>query len=308
MADVGAFTGHGSGWFAGPVAKWARHARLTPVLLSRIALLLALCAALWFTEGRLRGALTGSLLLAAVVFTDAVAAELRRHGGRDALEVWLAAVLSRLREYTVYAGLAIGGAVTGVPDAWAWASGALIALALHDTVVAARGAPAGTGPEPPGARNGPLPGARGSPIDAVDPSRAADRSPSDPSLTAELFGAAEEDTDADTGSGTHREPIRIRTMPTVGEVPGWEKGRQRALRALRGQKRRAQRTRGSGKALPRVPLMSGLPVFPQAGRFAVVALTITIWDTRVTFIALIVGCALAVSSELIEHPARDAAR
>ncbi|MFC4560598.1 hypothetical protein ACFO4E_01880 [Nocardiopsis mangrovi] len=277
-----------------------------------MALFLAVSAAVWFTEGGLRGSLVGSLLLALMLLTDTAAERLRAGRTPDSLDTWLRAVFARLREYTVYAGVAIGGALSGVPDAWAWAAGALISLALFDTVVAARAA---AGAAPPGTAT-PRGRAAGSPIDAVDPGR-RDRTPSDPSLTAELFGTpVPEPRAAGPGAGDRVDPIRIRTVPESRISAEWEEGRLRAIRSVRAgreQERAADEAprpaadRGRAGA-PAPSWVRTALSFPQAGRLAVVASTITIWDARVTFIALIVGCAVAITRELTEQPARDAAR
>ncbi|WP_131097015.1 hypothetical protein [Streptomonospora litoralis] len=305
--------------------------------MSRIGLVLAVAAALWFTEGGLRGAVCGALLLGAVAGTDLLAERLR-NGRRDRLDLWLAQVLGRLREYVVYAGLAIGGTAAGVPDAWAWAAGALIALALRDSAAAARSARVG---EPEWTPESGL--AR--PVDAVDPSRHLDDgSPGDPSLTAELLGdgdSGEGEGGADDGRRSDRRvprfgpPPGIRTVPKGAAWPGWDAGRAEVWGEPRAETPdapdgtrssaaedphgdsadRAESTAATGGRRGRAPAdrrrsppLARLAAFPQAARFGAVALTITIWDVRVTFIALIVGCALALTGELIGGPARDTAR
>ncbi|MDA2813787.1 hypothetical protein O4J56_24290, partial [Nocardiopsis sp. RSe5-2] len=107
---------------------------MTSAVLTRIAPVAAVLAAVWFSAGDTRGALAGSALLGAVLLAERMRAAAAA-GRRDALEEWLAVVLGRLGEYAVYAGLAVGGALAGEADAWAWAAGALIALALRDSVL-----------------------------------------------------------------------------------------------------------------------------------------------------------------------------
>ncbi|MDA0565958.1 hypothetical protein LG943_16790 [Streptomonospora sp. S1-112] len=297
MSDVDARTGGKGARRPWSVARRLREYQVGPTGMSQIGLLLAVAAAVWFTDSGVRGAVIGSLLLALVLCTDPLAERLR--GDRpDRLDLWLSLMLFRLREYVVYAGLAVGGALAGVPDAWAWAAGALIAQALQDAVAAARGARAGEPEWAPGPDGG-------TPIDAVDPSRdVADRSPSDPSLTDELLGAGgRADASAGpapaAGTATATEPApgaagtetaagtRAGTGPDTGPAP--------AARARRG--------------IPVVPPpVRAVLAFPQIARFAVVALTITIWDARVTFVALIVGCALATAAELVETTTPDTAR
>ncbi|WP_156184772.1 hypothetical protein [Allosalinactinospora lopnorensis] len=228
--------------------------------------------------------------------------------------LWLETLLSRLREYVVYAGLAIGGVLTGVPDAWAWAAGALIAQTMRDSVAAAwtaRSAP----PHPTVDHQGvPARHQHSSPLDAMDPSSSPNgRAPSDPSLTAELLGGPEEE--EPRGSGEPEHPIRIRTAPRSTRAPAhWEEGRYQVMREMGAVPDERAEPAHEGGAYPDTgralgSLVSGrVPRFPQAGRFAVIALTITIWDARVTFVALIIGCAIAVCGEFADHPARDDAR
>ncbi|MBB4933943.1 hypothetical protein F4561_004763 [Lipingzhangella halophila] len=288
------------------VARWAEWASLSGAGVARIGLALAVLAAVWFTEGGPRGAVVGSLLLAAVLFTDSVGAELE--GERtDALGAWLALLLARLREYLVYAGLAVGGALTGVADVWVWASGALAALALHESVAVARAAH--TPARDTGARAAlEAQRARDSPIAAMDPSRPeGGRAAGDPTLTAELLGDAPREPASGAGPG---EPIRIRTTPgSRVDAAKWQEGRRRALRRMG-----AAEPDRKGGAYPatRRPARLGLPHFParwsQAVRFAVITLTITIWDARVTFVALIVGSVIAICGELAGRPAWETAR
>ncbi|RNL82336.1 hypothetical protein [Halostreptopolyspora alba] len=295
-------------------ARWAARASLSRAGLARIGLVLAVLAAVWFTEGGLRGALVGSLLLGAVLFTDTVAADLEGERG-DALAGWLALLLSRLREYVVYAGLAIGGVVTGVPDAWTWAAGALVTLALYESVATARLA---SGARDTGAPSAPpVPRPHDSPIAAMDPSRPkGGPEPSDPALTAKLLGDAPQQP---VGETEPTGPIRIRTTPkSTVDAAKWQEGRRRALRGLGLTESTPEggaypAVRGPARLwrpwAPRIPRLPRVRVpYSQAARFAVIALTITIWDTRVTFVALITGGLIALCGALAPPSARDTVR
>ncbi|GAB3455473.1 hypothetical protein GCM10027570_36080 [Streptomonospora sediminis] len=331
MSDVDA----GAGRFR-PFSGRPSAGRVSQAAMSRIGLVLAVAAALWFTEGGLRGAVCGSLLLAAVLATDLLAHRMRIAAGRlrrDRLDLWLAVMLARLREYAVFAGLAIGGAVAGVADAWAWAAGALIAVALRDSITAAREARLG---DPEWTANG---GADW-PVGAADPSRhGAGQAPGDDSLAAELLGGAGDGGDRGGGSSGDtapepdrpdtppEPPLRIRTLPKGAPWPGWRAGRAETLGPGAGaedgggpaepgaapQPGAARSAPHSGPVGPGILRRARLPFrpamdFPQAARFGVVAVTILIWDVRVTFVALIVGCALAVTAELVGNPTRDIQR
>ncbi|MBV2367090.1 hypothetical protein ACFPZ0_14650 [Streptomonospora nanhaiensis] len=335
MSDVDARSGGKGARRPWSVARRLREWQVGPTGMSQIGLLLAVAAAVWFTDSGVRGAVVGSLLLALVLCTDPVAERLR--GDRpDRLELWLSLMLLRLREYVVYVGLAVGGALAGVPDAWAWAAGALIAQALQDSVAAARGARAGEPEWIPGPDGG-------TPLDAVDPSRdVADRSPSDPSLADELLGDPREPeppapADAPAGATAAGDPAatvpapraapapeggadtadtegtdgtegpagaRLRTVPAGRPWPGWAHALCRSAAADTGSAAPA----GARPGLRVPPPVRAVLAFPQIARFAVVALTITIWDARVTFIALIAGCALAIAVELVETTTPDTAR
>src|SRR5699024_3158645 len=67
-------------------------------------------------------------------------------GRRDALTLWLATMLDQLCEYIVYIGLVLGAVSAGFVGVWGWAAGALIALALRDSLLIARSAPAAAEP------------------------------------------------------------------------------------------------------------------------------------------------------------------
>ncbi|NYE49692.1 hypothetical protein HDA32_004812 [Spinactinospora alkalitolerans] len=363
MTETGVLAVRGPRPVLGHIARWAGLRPLPAARFGQIGLLVGVLAAVWLTEDTLRGAVIGSLLLGAVLCTDAIGAEsLRAH--RDALDAWLAVVLRHLREYAVYGGLALGGALAGVPHAWAWAAGALVAHALRASVGSARAArPETTGPDLP-----PLFG-------GIGPGR-GERTSADRSFTTELLGGAPgdartlelpddvaegvtvfggsaataepygdevegvrvlgrwadgagpdaapsggagpdgESAEQDPGSAT----IRIRTAPdsrgggldpiSVADLaPGAETARSRAAAA-------ADRCEQQGTAPPpaadpqgtgatrvagssrRPDLIRRITAFAQPERCLVVAATVTIWDVRVTFIALTVGCVLATVGDL----------
>ncbi|GAA1110081.1 hypothetical protein GCM10009605_50720 [Nocardiopsis composta] len=231
----------------------AARAELTPAAVTRIGAVLGVLAALWFSSGDLRGAVAGSVLLGAVLFCDEVR-DVRAGPRQDALADWLDVVLGRLREYAVYAGLAIGGVLAGAEDAWAWAAGALIAHALRDTAIASGTAGAAApGPAAPRRREW-----SSAVLGGLDP----ERPPADPDFTRELLG---------------------------DPVP--DPGRPRRRRS------------GSYALAARPGPLSGLRAaacFPEPMRFLVIAVTAVLADVRVTFIALIVGCAIAVTAALVD--------
>lgn len=277
MADVGTVTIPGLRPVVRPVVRWAARKALTTVRFAQVGLFLAVIAAVWFTEAGVRGGLIGSALLVLVLCADAVGAELRGVRG-DILTDWLVVMMSRLREYAVYLGLAVGGAIAGVPDIWAWAAGALIAHALRDAVRTARAARPGAAVPvpglytqwPPPRQEGRKPGA----------GVAAGRGAETASLTDELLRGAP--------SGPEAEDAAV-------PVPAGAAGGRRGA------------TRVAGDRAWVRPLRWAMS-FPGSERFALIAITVTIWDSRVTFIALIVAFLGAVAADLAEVPTGNPAR
>ncbi|PSK97061.1 hypothetical protein CLV63_10964 [Murinocardiopsis flavida] len=283
MADVGTYTVPGLRPVARPVARWAARKALTTARFAQIALFLAAIAAVWFTEEGVRGGLIGSAFLVMVLGADAVGAELR--GARtDILTDWLVVMLSRLREYTVYMGLAIGGAIAGVPDIWGWAAAALIAHALRDAISTARVARPGAAVPVPGLYTQWPPRPADRPADRPVGARVPARRSAEPaSLTDELLRGA----DPGTGAGGAAAP---ETERTAAPTPG-----------------RKGATRVAGHRAWARPLRWAMS-FPAPERFALIAITVTIWDSRVTFIALVVASLCATAADLAEAPAGDPAR
>lgn len=319
MTQTGVLTTRGFGPLAGPVARWAGRRGATPAAAARAALVLTAVAAVWFSAGTLGGSLTGSLFLAAVLFSDAVGARLWP-SPRDALAVWTTTLLEHLRECVLYTGLAIGAGMAGNSDAWAWATAALVAQALRESVAwASRAKPAAPVANAETALRNAFRGGSGtegplSPIDVVDPSRDG-RAPADPSFTAELLGGGPRGPDGAEGSG----PIRIDTAPPTsgsglrplrrtgdGAGPGGS-GRSGASRVPR--PRRGRGGTGSAPAPRRGPrgaarllgarrgraLGRALAASSQSERFTVIAVTVTIWDATVAFAVLCVAAAIAVA-------------
>ncbi|WP_026118946.1 hypothetical protein [Nocardiopsis ganjiahuensis] len=129
-----------AGTVARVTARMLERRRVTRSGVTRISVVAAVAAAVWFSRVDLVGALAGSALLGLVLFCDAVRSRMRANR-RDALTVWTASMAAQLREYIVYVGLAFGAAAAGFASAWGWAAGALIALALRDALLVARSAP-----------------------------------------------------------------------------------------------------------------------------------------------------------------------
>ena len=136
------------GTVARATARMLERRYVTRSGVTRISILIAAAAAVWFSRADLTGAVLGSLLLGLVLYCDVVRSHMRTHRS-DALTLWTVSMVVQLREYVVYVGLAFGAAAAGHAGAWGWASGALIALALRDALLVARSSPPARSPVRP---------------------------------------------------------------------------------------------------------------------------------------------------------------
>lgn len=107
------------------VARWCARRGLTPNQVTTASVVVALVAASLCATGERAGYVLGALLLQASFVLDCVDGQLARysmrfsrHGG------WLDAIADRVKEYVVFAGLAVGSARTDEP-VWALAAAAL---------------------------------------------------------------------------------------------------------------------------------------------------------------------------------------
>ncbi|MFI6574537.1 hypothetical protein ACIBFB_01960 [Nocardiopsis sp. NPDC050513] len=299
---------------------------------TRISVVAAIAAAVWFSQADTVGCLVGSALLGVVLFCDSVRARIRTDR-RDALTMWLAAMLGQLREYAVYVGLALGAVAAGIQGAWGWAAGALIALALRDTFLVVRSAPSGAGTgggaasgggaaarRDGGVQGGPRrQGERGAHADAhgdggphgptaphgrrgpnrlltgLVPPPPRGTQENDPRLTDRLLG------------GPDGRPAASRNGVAPGSSTGTavrdaaETTAEAADAGTHGEPDRA-----GGAPLPAA--IRRVMVFSQPTRFLTIAVTTTVWDARVAFLTLVVGCALAVTGELVDPTARETRR
>ncbi|WP_179826207.1 hypothetical protein [Nocardiopsis aegyptia] len=282
-----------NGTVARSTARMLERRHVTRAGMTRISVFAAVGAAVWFTRADTVGALAGSLFLGGVLFCDAVRGRMQANR-RDALTVWLVSMLAQLREYIVYAGLAVGAVLAGLADGWGWAAGALIALALRDSLLIARAAP--TAPDlsqgvgrVPRAR----PGRTGGLLADLAPRPPEGPRESDPRLTGRLLGpgpGAASDAASAAGPGV---PPRPRISPEARAVQ-----EARAARDTSPEPAPAPANRSARLPLPH--LARRIMVFSQSTRFLAIAVTATLWDARVAFLTLIVGCAVAVTGELVD--------
>ena len=91
------------------IARWAAGRRIAPTGVTFFSIVLGLVAAVLFGLGARPALIGGAVLLQLAFVADCVDGQLARYSGRtSAFGAWLDAVGDRLKEYAVYAGLAVG--------------------------------------------------------------------------------------------------------------------------------------------------------------------------------------------------------
>ncbi|TDC96160.1 DUF5941 domain-containing protein [Actinomadura sp. 7K507] len=140
--DVEAVDGDGliDAYVVGPcspvVARWSARRGLTPDAVLALSLVAAVLAAVWFSAGTRGGLITGALLVC-VSFVFGQVGQGRVDGPdahwAGASGAWPAALLDRVKEFVVYAGLA-AGATAG--NLWWAALGAVVLLSVRHTAEA----------------------------------------------------------------------------------------------------------------------------------------------------------------------------
>ena len=140
------------------IADWAERQSLAPASAAGISLILGICAAGWFTAGTRAGNFYGALALAAGYLvtlgsreflgpapfqpSDFAAAEVAGAsipaglvaGTGTARSAWLAMLGTRLSEYAVYVGLALGATAEGWHGVWLLTIAVLGLAAVCDTM------------------------------------------------------------------------------------------------------------------------------------------------------------------------------
>ena len=166
---AGALVGHGisavivARWWLEGLAGWAAARRLSPGMLTGIALLCALSAMFWLGGGTAADALPGAVAVLGWTLARAGARQLAGPGEATRVRAargvgehaWLAAVAGVVAESAIYAGIAAGGQAAGWPAMWP------LAVAVVSTVAIAE-ATGWYGGQATRARVGPPPGARAS--------------------------------------------------------------------------------------------------------------------------------------------------
>lgn len=105
------------------LARFAAHRGWSPNALTTVALAMGVGAAACFATGQRIGLVAGAVLLQLAFVVDCVDGQLARYARRFSnLGAWLDSVFDRVKEYLVYAGLALGATRGFGDDVWALAA------------------------------------------------------------------------------------------------------------------------------------------------------------------------------------------
>jgi hypothetical protein len=108
------------------VARAAARMRLTPNQITVLSMCLGILAAAGFGTGRRWGLVAGAVVLQVAFMFDCVDGQLARYAGHFSRSgAWLDSTFDRLKEWVIYAGLAIGSTRGFGTDVWALAAAAL---------------------------------------------------------------------------------------------------------------------------------------------------------------------------------------
>ena len=108
------------------LARWAARRRIRPNAVTVLALALALAAATLFALGHRWDRVAGSVVLLVAFVLDCVDGQLARYTrGFTAVGAWLDVTTDRVKEYAVYAGLAVGASRIAGVDLWVLAAAAM---------------------------------------------------------------------------------------------------------------------------------------------------------------------------------------
>ncbi|MFK0252560.1 DUF5941 domain-containing protein [Streptomyces sp. NPDC090445] len=116
------------------IARWCARRGLTPNQVTTASLVTALVAAGCAATGERWGYVTAGVLLLLSFVLDCTDGQLARYSLQySTMGAWLDATFDRAKEYSFYAGLALGAARTG-DDVWALALGAMILMTCRHVV------------------------------------------------------------------------------------------------------------------------------------------------------------------------------
>ncbi|UQX05229.1 DUF5941 domain-containing protein [Streptomyces sp. RerS4] len=116
------------------IARWCARRGLTPNQVTTASLITALIAAGCAATGERWGYVTAGVLLLVSFVLDCTDGQLARYSLQySTMGAWLDATFDRAKEYSFYAGLALGAARDG-DDVWALALGAMILMTCRHVV------------------------------------------------------------------------------------------------------------------------------------------------------------------------------
>ncbi|WP_067129432.1 CDP-alcohol phosphatidyltransferase family protein [Microtetraspora malaysiensis] len=140
-SDDGLFTTYCVSTWSPHLVRLAARLGMTPNAVTGVSVGLAVVAAIWFTAGERTAQIAGAAALLLSFALDCVDGQLARYTrGFSPLGAWLDATFDRVKEYLVYAGLAIGYAAsvpagpTGPGGIWALAVAAMLLQALRHMI------------------------------------------------------------------------------------------------------------------------------------------------------------------------------
>jgi phosphatidylglycerophosphate synthase len=143
----GFFTTYAVSTYSRFIARWAARRGLTPNGVTAISMGISVVAAVFFGLGQRWGMVVGAVCLYFAFVFDCVDGQLARYTRQfSTLGAWLDATFDRAKEYTVFAGLAVGSTAAAVGsgvhggDVWFLAVAALTAQTFRHMVDFAFGA------------------------------------------------------------------------------------------------------------------------------------------------------------------------
>lgn len=126
------------------IARWAARRGWTPNAVTTASMAIGIAAAAAFATGERIGLVAGAVLLQAAFAADCVDGQLARYTRRfSSSGAWLDSIFDRAKEYTVFAGLAIGATRGFGYDAWGLAAAALTLQTIRHMIAFSLSADAG---------------------------------------------------------------------------------------------------------------------------------------------------------------------
>ncbi|MEV0967373.1 CDP-alcohol phosphatidyltransferase family protein [Microtetraspora glauca] len=257
------------------VSTWSPHLvrlaarlRMTPNAVTGVSVGLAVIAAIWFSAGERTAQIAGAVALYLSFALDCVDGQLARYTrGFSPLGAWLDATFDRVKEYLVYAGLAIGyagttqGGATGPGGIWALAVAAMLLQAIRHMIdFSYAGAVADAAKDGAAGNRPPLPLSVASELPRLDDATSGPFKGGFAGGRGGEFGAP-----GGTGGTVASRMVGLSRRLDLGAVTRWAK-----------------------KVI----------VLPIGERMALIAVTAAVFNARVTFLALLAWGAAALTYTL----------